>query len=298
MMAPGFRPVGWVAAVAAAALGCYMLSLNVASERADLTRIETQIVDAKQDIRTLQTELGTRGRMAQLEQWNGEVLALAAPTSGQFLDSEMKLARFDQRQPTVDERATVRMASVDTATVPDQTAPAPVATIEAPVVHASAPSQNLLPSAGLVRRASLDVSAVKQVATERQPMAADRPAISKLPAASKPPASLKATSAKAVAAARPAIAAQAPAAKPASSDKQLASAGRTTIKPTPVKKASAPVKLASASLDPVRIQSSGTGERARDGSSRQRVKASTGIDQSLAKIIGAAAKAESGTGRQ
>ena len=36
MMARGFKPVGWVAGVAAAALGCYMLSLNVASERAEL----------------------------------------------------------------------------------------------------------------------------------------------------------------------------------------------------------------------------------------------------------------------
>src|SRR5699024_2708276 len=73
MMARGFKPVGWVAAVAGAALCCYMLSLNVAAERAELARIERQIVVAKQDIRTLQTELGTRGRMAQLEQWNAEV---------------------------------------------------------------------------------------------------------------------------------------------------------------------------------------------------------------------------------
>jgi hypothetical protein len=113
MMARGFKPVGWVAAVAGAALCCYMLSLNVAAERAELTKIERQIVAAKQDIRTLQTELGTRGRMAQLEQWNAEVLALSAPKAAQFLESEIVLARFETRQPSFDERAKVRMAAAE-----------------------------------------------------------------------------------------------------------------------------------------------------------------------------------------
>lgn len=114
MIARGFKPVGWVAAVAAAALGCYMLSLNVASERAELDRIEGRIIAAKQDIRQLQTELGTRGRLAQLDRWNAEVLALSAPSSDQFLDSALTLARFDQRQPTLEERAKVQLASLET----------------------------------------------------------------------------------------------------------------------------------------------------------------------------------------
>jgi hypothetical protein len=122
MMARGFKPVGWVAAVAGAALCCYMLSLNVAAERAELARIERQIVVAKQDIRTLQTELGTRGRMAQLEQWNAEVLALSAPKAAQFLESEIVLARFETRQPTFEERSKVRMAAADLPTP----VPAPV----------------------------------------------------------------------------------------------------------------------------------------------------------------------------
>jgi hypothetical protein len=113
MMARGFKPVGWVAAVAGAALCCYMLSLNVAAERAELARIEHQIVVAKQDIRTLQTELGTRGRMAQLEQWNAEVLALSAPKAAQFLESEIVLARFETRQPSFEERSRVRMAAAE-----------------------------------------------------------------------------------------------------------------------------------------------------------------------------------------
>src|SRR5687767_2215593 len=90
LMAPGFKPVGWVAAVAVAAIGCYMVSLNVAAERAELARVERQIVATKQQIRSLQTELGTRGRLAQLEQWNADVLALSAPATGQYLKEDRK----------------------------------------------------------------------------------------------------------------------------------------------------------------------------------------------------------------
>ena len=118
MMAAGFKPVGWVAAVAAAALGCYMLSLNVAAERAELAEIERKIIAAKQDIRSLQTELGTRGRLAQLDHWNAEVLALSAPSSAQFLPDEFTLARFDQRPKTIEDKAKVQLASAEAAPAP------------------------------------------------------------------------------------------------------------------------------------------------------------------------------------
>lgn len=119
MMPRGFKPVGWVAAVGSAALGCYMLSLNVAAERAELAKVEREIILAKQEIRQLQTELGTRGRLQQLEHWNAEVLALSAPTSAQFLEDTVTLARFEQREKTFEEKARVQMAAADT------TAPAP-----------------------------------------------------------------------------------------------------------------------------------------------------------------------------
>ena len=38
MIARGFKPVAWVAAIGTAALACYMLSLQVAAERAELVR--------------------------------------------------------------------------------------------------------------------------------------------------------------------------------------------------------------------------------------------------------------------
>ncbi|MEO7864916.1 MAG: hypothetical protein ABIR63_03475 [Sphingomicrobium sp.] len=92
------------ATCAAAALGCYLVSLRVASERAALEAVETKIVLAQRDMRVLQTEIGTRGRLAQLERWNAKVLALSAPSADQFLSGSFelaKLARPDDR-PVID----------------------------------------------------------------------------------------------------------------------------------------------------------------------------------------------------
>lgn len=115
MIARGFKSVIWVATVGGAALSCYMVSLRVATERNELAKVERQIVEAKRDIRSLQTELGTRGRMTQLEQWNAEVLALAAPSSAQFLRDEFTLARLYRHDPTVADRsAELRLASAET----------------------------------------------------------------------------------------------------------------------------------------------------------------------------------------
>ena len=118
MIVRGFRPVAWVGAVGAAALGCYMLSLQVAAERAELAGVERRIVATQQQIRTLQTELGTRGRLQQLEQWNAEVLALSAPVSGQFLESTVSLARFDVGRSPAPIESEVRLASADAAAPP------------------------------------------------------------------------------------------------------------------------------------------------------------------------------------
>jgi hypothetical protein len=176
MMASGFKPVGWVAAVAGAALGCYMLSLNVASERASLTGVERQIISTKQDIRTLQTELGTRGRMSQLERWNADVLALSAPSSAQFLDSDIKLARFDQRSRTMDQAAApVRMASLE------QAAPAPEQKFEAPMVTASAPAVEEPQS--MVRTASYVVTRDKPLPTATRASLLDDKLVQELGAA-------------------------------------------------------------------------------------------------------------------
>ena len=111
MSAPSFRSVFMVASCAGAALGCYLVSLRVASERAALESVETKIVLAQRDIRLLQTEIGTRGRLAQLERWNVKVLALSAPSADQFLDGGFALAKLTRPPQTMDPAAPVVLAS-------------------------------------------------------------------------------------------------------------------------------------------------------------------------------------------
>ena len=154
MIVRGFKSVIWVGAVGSAALGCYMVSLRVATERAQLASVERAIMTAQRDIRTLKTELGTRGRLSQLEEWNAEVLALSAPTTAQDLQNEVTLARFEQRAPSVgDATASVQMASVE----------APAASAPPPMVRAVAPAPApVQPS--LVHRASYTPAPARQAA--------------------------------------------------------------------------------------------------------------------------------------
>ena len=152
MSGRSFRSVFMVASCAGAALGCYLVSLRVASERAALEDVETQIVMAQRDIRLLQTEIGTRGRLAQLERWNAKVIALSAPTADQFLKGGFELARL---------------------TTPERKAP-----IEAPVILASAPVPAPVPDApaapkeGAQSKASGGAAAMLHVASlKTQPRA-------------------------------------------------------------------------------------------------------------------------------
>jgi hypothetical protein len=84
MIAQRFKAIGWVAVVASAATGLYLVSLQVAAERGKVDAVERQIAATQREMRQLQTELGTRGSMRQLEKWNGDVLALSAPKASQF----------------------------------------------------------------------------------------------------------------------------------------------------------------------------------------------------------------------
>lgn len=120
MSARGFGSIIWAGAVAGAALGFYLVSLNVASERAELEQVETEIALAQRDIRLLQTEIGTRGRLAQLERWNVKFIRLAAPTADQFVEGGFQLATM--------------------------VAPNKKPVIEAPVVLASAPVEQAIPA--------------------------------------------------------------------------------------------------------------------------------------------------------
>jgi hypothetical protein len=100
-----------VASCAGAALGCYLVSLRVASERAALEDVETRIVLAQRDMRVLQTEIGTRGRLSQLERWNAGAFALSAPAADQLLKGSFELARLARPEHQLDFQAPVVLAS-------------------------------------------------------------------------------------------------------------------------------------------------------------------------------------------
>ena len=152
MSARSFRSVFTVATCAGAALTCYLVSLNVASERAALEDTENRIVLAQRDIRLLQTEIGTRGRLAQLERWNVKVLALSAPSADQFLEGGFQLARLARPQEKLDVEAPVVLAS---APAPQPTSPQLVSDVAAAESGAGAN----VTAARLMRQASLKVTA-------------------------------------------------------------------------------------------------------------------------------------------
>jgi hypothetical protein len=152
-----------------------MLNLRVAAERAEVAKLDRRIVATQQSIRALQTEVGTRSRIPQLEEWNEDVLALAAPASGQYVQQNVSLARFDTRQPQVADQSDVRLASAD---VPPQPAipgePASATPAPQRAVGAASP----VGTAPQVRRASLLIApegpAKARDAVERPRREADR----------------------------------------------------------------------------------------------------------------------------
>ena len=95
MIVQRFKAVGWVAMVAIAATFLYLISLQVAVERGKLEAVEAQINAAQREVRQLQTEMGTRASLRQLERWNGEVLALSAPKATQFVNNGAQLVALD-----------------------------------------------------------------------------------------------------------------------------------------------------------------------------------------------------------
>ena len=85
----------WVILVALGALGAYMVSLKVATERNELMRVRAQIARTQGDIRYLETEFSARASMRQLESWNQHDFMYGTPTAGQYLAGERALAQLD-----------------------------------------------------------------------------------------------------------------------------------------------------------------------------------------------------------
>jgi hypothetical protein len=191
MSARSFRSVFMVASCAGAALSCYLVSLRVASERAALEDVENRIVLAQRDMRLLQTEIGTRGRLAQLERWNVKVLALSAPSADQFLEGGFQLARLARPEPKLDVQAPVLLASAPA----PQPRSAPLEEGERQAEDGAGASQ---PAARLLHQASLKVPGRERAAPEAAPRPMPREQVqTEAPAPSRARAKAPATDTKA-----------------------------------------------------------------------------------------------------
>ena len=120
MMTAAYRlkGLGWFGGVVIVSLGFYLVSLR--------------------DIRALETEFDVRANLVQLERWNGDILALVAPTAGQFVRDERALASisFDRAgAPGADGVQTAAlivpaMPALQPAVVSDVPAVAPAAPVD------------------------------------------------------------------------------------------------------------------------------------------------------------------------
>jgi cell division septation protein DedD len=163
MIAQRFRPVAWVAGVATAATMLYMISAQVAAERGRLEAIDQQIADTRDQIRQLQTEMGSRASLRQLERWNGEVLALSAPSARQYVDGEDGISAISSSNLGAEGVA------------PPPVMAAVLAKPATPLVSNEAPPQPLTSQDQLVQRA------VAAADTPSPPIAAPKPVASPKP---------------------------------------------------------------------------------------------------------------------
>jgi hypothetical protein len=136
MIANRFRSVGWTGCICAAALSFYLVSQTVATKRAELATVDRRIGSTEREIRQLETEIGTRGGMAQIENWNSRVYGLQAPGAAQFVHSTTQLVALADPQPlqldpaVAAPRPEVQQASLTTAVPAPRAAPAPASVAE------------------------------------------------------------------------------------------------------------------------------------------------------------------------
>lgn len=185
------KGLGWLAIAVIVALGFYLVSLQVSVERKKLEHVNRQIAAAEDDIRSLQTEFQTRANLAQLERWNGDVLALTAPTAAQYMQSGQALAALGSSD--MPGGAEVQMASLVIPTLPVALPPPDAApaldqasAARQPVMAAAATSA---PATAAPARAKVEVASAKP--------ATDRLAAIVKAAAAQPPRTSVASRAKA-----------------------------------------------------------------------------------------------------
>ena len=174
------KGIGWLAVLAAVLLGFYLVSSQVAAERKKLDRLNANIASAERDIRALETEFDTRANLAQLEKWNGDTLALAAPTAAQFVRDPAALASIDPNATTLPgtQVAALVVPSLAVAPTPervDVTAPAP-APAASPVAR---PAATPVRAPEPVRMAAASARPVTPDARQVAPSGREAPAIAR-----------------------------------------------------------------------------------------------------------------------
>lgn len=188
MAARKLQGIGLVLLVLLFAMILYLLSVNVAATRSQLSRINADIAQTKSSIRYLESEYAVRASMRQLERWNADSFGYAAPVAGQYLHGERELARLEglPRARGANDVAPVLMAMVSPvdlapkATVAEAGA---VATGDAPAISDAAPS-----GVGKRHRAKVALIEDRLLATETLTVRGNdpvKPAPAKVPASEK-----------------------------------------------------------------------------------------------------------------
>ncbi len=147
--------VGMVTAAMVSVLTCYTLSLRVSAERSKVEDLRRDIAGEMKDIRALEAELKTRARLPQLQRWNDNVLAMSAPTAGQYRQDVAQLVSSAPGQP----KLPAPMPAVVRETAP-AAASAPM------VVHAAyssepATSFDKLRTNGVIKEAATSTASVR-----------------------------------------------------------------------------------------------------------------------------------------
>src|SRR3546814_19385345 len=96
MAARKLQRIGLVLLLLIFAMMLYPVSLKVAATRSELTRIERDIVQARDNIRYLESELAVRASMRQLEQWNADTFGYSATDAPPYLENKRQLASPDR----------------------------------------------------------------------------------------------------------------------------------------------------------------------------------------------------------
>ncbi len=163
-----------------AAISSPSASLRSARQLED---VETRIVLTQRDLRLLQTEIGTRGRLSQLERWNAGAFSLSAPAANQFVQGGFELAKLTQPERQPDFHAPVVLASAP-APVPPKPQLGPVSTDDR-VASAQNPGALLHEASLKTETREVPVKAAVAVPQRTAKTSLDRPVTAAKPASIK-----------------------------------------------------------------------------------------------------------------